>query len=136
MRLCLIPKSDNQLQPTYRPIGVGETTFRLLGRTILAKAGKELGQKIAPQQLAVGIAGGVEIAASIAGMLEAINDSQPAEDTPFAMMSIDIKNAFNSIRRSYVLQGLRSYCPALIPFFHTVYGKTVNLRLSDGSVYR
>ena len=103
-------------------------------RTILAKVGKELGTKIAPQQLAVGISGGVEIAASIAGMLEAINDSQPAEDTPFAMMSIDIKNAFNSIRRSYVLQGLRSYCPALIPFFHTVYGKTVNLRWSDGSV--
>ena len=81
VRLCLIPKSDNPLQPTYRMIGVGETTFRLLGRTILAKVGKEIGKKIAPQQLAVGISGGVEIAASIAGMLEAIKDSQPAAPT-------------------------------------------------------
>ena len=134
VRLCLIPKSDNPLLPTYRPIGVGETIFRLLGRTILAKIGKDIGKKIAPHQLAVGIPGGVEIAASIAGMLEAINDSQTAEDTPFAMMSIDIKNAFNSIRRSYVLQGLRNYCPSLIPFFSIVYGKAVNLRWSDGSV--
>ena len=134
VRLCLIPKSDNPLNPTYRPIGVGETIFRLLGRTILAKVGKDIGGKIAPHQLAVGIPGGVEIAASLAGMLEAINDSQPAEDPPFAMMSIDIKNAFNSIRRSHVLQGLRNYCPSLIPFFHLVYGKAVNLRWSDGSV--
>ena len=134
VRLCLIPKSDNPSLPTYRPIGVGETIFRLLGRTVLAKIGKDIGKKIAPHQLAVGIPGGVEIAASIAGMLEAINESQPAEDPPFAMLSIDIRNAFNSIRRSYVLQGLRNYCPSLIPFFSVVYGEAVNLRWSDGSV--
>ena len=134
VRLCLIPKSDNPLHPTYRPIGVGETIFRLLGRTILAKVGKTIGGQIAPLQLAVGIPGGVEIAASLAGMLDAINDSQPTDDSSFAMMSIDIRNAFNSIRRSHVLQGLRSYCPSLIPFFHLVYGKAVNLRWSDGSI--
>ena len=134
VRLCLIPKSSDPREPTYRPIGVGETIFRLLGRTVLNKIGKEIGDKLAPHQLAVGIPGGVEIAASLAGLLEAINDSQPAGDTPFAMMSIDIKNAFNSIRRSYVLQGLRQHCPSLIPFFSIVYGQAVNLRWNNGSI--
>ena len=134
VRLCLIPKSGDPSHPIYRPIGIGETIFRLLGRTILAKVGKAIGDTIAPYQLAVGISGGVEIAASLAGMLEAINDSQPAEDTPFAMLSIDIKNAFNRIRRSHVLRGLRNHCPSLIPFFTIVYGQPVNLRWGDGSI--
>ena len=134
VRLCLIPKSSNPSETKYRPIGVGETIFRLLGRTILNKIGKEIGEKVAPYQLAVGISGGVEIAASIAGILDAINNSQPADDHPFAMMSIDIKNAFNSIRRSHVLRGLRRHCPSLIPFFSTVYGQAVNLRWNDGSI--
>ena len=133
VRLCLIPKSNSPSDIKYRPIGVGETIFRLLGRTILNKVGKDIGDKIAPHQLAVGIPGGVEIAASMAGMLDAINDSQPFEDRRFAMLSIDIKNAFNSIRRSFVLQGLRRYCPSLIPLFTTVYGRPVNLKWNDGS---
>ena len=82
----------------FRPIGVGETLFRLLSRAILSKVGKEIGNQIAPLQLAVGISGGVEIAASIAGMLQSINQTQPPEEPEFATMSIDVSNAFNNIR--------------------------------------
>ena len=134
VRLCLIPKSTDTVNPKYRPIGVGETMFRLLGRTILNKIGKNIGANIAPHQLAVGISGGVETAACLAGLLPTINETQPADDVAFATMSIDIKNAFNSIRRSFVLQGLRRHCPELIPFFSTVYGQTVNLRWNNGSI--
>ena len=89
---------------------------------MLNKLGQDIGDKIAALQLAVGNPGGVEIAASMAGMLEAVNDSQPSGNLPFAMMSIDIKNA------------LRHYCPSLILFFSTVYGQSVNLRGNDGSI--
>ncbi len=134
VRLCLLPKPGDIGITKYRPIGIGETLFRFLGRVIHNKIGKEVGKQLAPLQLAVGISGGVEIAATIAGLLPAINDSQPPEDSYFATMSIDIKNAFNSLRRSFILQGLRRYCKGLIPLFMTVYNQQVNLRWSDGSI--
>ena len=52
--------------------------------------------------------------------------------TQFHLRHIDIKNAFNSIRRSFVLQDVS--CPELIPFFSTVYGQAVNLRWNNGSI--
>ena len=134
VRLCLIPKTKNPSDLKFRPIGVGETLFRLLGRAILSKVGKEIGNQIAPLQLAVGISGGVEIAASIAGMLQSINQTQPPEEPEFATMSIDVSNAFNNIRRSHILDGLRRYCPSLIPYFFLIYGDNVDLRWNDGSI--
>ena len=53
-----------------------------------------MGKQLAPLQLAVGISGGVEIAATIAGLLPAINDSQPPEDSYFATMSIASARCF------------------------------------------
>ena len=69
VRFCLILKTKNPSDLKYRPIGVRETLFRLLGRAILSKAGKEIGGQIKPLQLAVGVSGGVDIAASLAGLL-------------------------------------------------------------------
>ena len=106
VRLCLIPKTKNPSNLKFRPLGVGETLFRLLGRAILSKVGKEIGGQIAPLQLAVGVSGGVEIAASVAGMLSSINDIQPLEEPEFSIMSLGVSNAFNNIRRSHILTGL------------------------------
>ena len=134
VRLCLIPKTKNPSDLKFRPIGVGEVLFRLLGRAILSKVGKEIGGQIAPLQLAVGVSGGVEIAASVAGLLSAINDHQPLEEPDFSTMSLDVSNAFNNIRRSHILTGLDLRCPGLIPYFNLIYGTKVDLRWNDGSI--
>ena len=109
VRLCLIPKTKNPSDLKFRPIGIGETLFRLLRRAILRRVGKEIGNQITPLQLAVGVSGGVEIAATMAGMLQAINETQPPEEPEFAMMSLDVSNAFNNIRRCHILEGLGLY---------------------------
>ena len=134
VRLCLIPKTKNPSDLKFRPIGVGETLFRLLGRAILSKVGKDIGGQIAPLQLAVGISGGVEIAASLAGLLSAINAHQPPEEPDFSTMSLDVSNAFNNIRRSHILDGLGLRCPGLIPYFNLIYGAKVDLRWNDGTI--
>ena len=51
----------------------------------------------------------------------------------FDEVRFSVARALNSIRRCFVLQGLRRYCPSLIPFFTTVYGRPVNLKWNDGS---
>ena len=97
VRLCLVPKTKNLSNLKFRPIGVGEVLFRLLGRAILSKVGKEVGGQIESLQLAVGVSGGVEIAASIAGLLSAINDHQPLEEHDFSTMSLDVSKMYSII---------------------------------------
>ena len=46
VRLCLIPKTKNPSDLKFRPIGIGETLFRLLGRALLSRVGKEIGNQI------------------------------------------------------------------------------------------
>ena len=70
----------------------------------------------------------------MAGMLQAINETQPPEEPEFAMMSLDVSNAFNNIRRCHILEGLRLHCPGLIPYFSLIYGAEVDLRWNDGSI--
>ena len=125
VRLCLIPKTKNPSDFKFRPIGIGEPLFRLLGRAILSRVGKEIGNQMTPLQLAVDVSGGVEIAATMAGMLHAMNETQPPEEPEFAMMSLDVSNAFNNIRRCHILEGLRLHCPGLIPYFKLICGAEV-----------
>jgi hypothetical protein len=47
-------------------------------------------------------------------------------------MSIDIKNAFNSIRRRNIYDGLLQMFPQIAGFFKWVYGAPITLRGSDG----
>ena len=48
------------------------------------------------------------------------------------ILSIDFSNAFNSVRRKKILQGLEKYCPLLIPFFQWSYSDPTELRDAHG----
>ena len=129
-KIALVAKDD---PGEYRPLGIGEVFFRLLGKTVQSSIGRVIGQHLQPLQLAIGVAGGVEIAAEATALRSSFLQAQ---HTPggFATMSIDLKNAFNSIRRKHILVGLRAHAPLLIPFFTWVYGKGIDLRWTDGNV--
>ena len=108
-------------------IAAGECWCRIIARLAartLQSAAKEL---LAPLQLAVAIPGGVEIAARACQLF--------LEDDPdgdMALFSLDLRNAFNSIRRRRVYDGLAKYCPLLIPLFRSFYGGVSEIRDGRG----
>jgi hypothetical protein len=121
-RLAFIPKDDM----TFRPIGIGEVLFRCIGSTVMRVHGPALAEILAPLQLAVGVKGGVEIAAVIVDLGHGGRSSDTAGHADdVSTMSIDIKNAFNSIRRRRVLDGLLEMFPPIVSFFRWVYGEPI-----------
>ena len=119
-RSVLIPKNDN----AFRPLGIGECLLRLISKMLNDKVKTELGEKLAPLQLCVGIKGGAEIGARMAQKTYGVDK--------LTQMLIDIENAFNSMPRNLVLRGLKKYCPELIPFFTALYRTRSPLCLSTG----
>jgi hypothetical protein len=102
-RSVLIPKNDS----AFRPLGIGECFLRLLSKMLNDKVKTELGEKLAPLQLCVGIKGGAEIGARLA------QKTFGTEKLP--QMEIDLENAFNSVPRSLVLKGLENIIPDSSP---------------------
>ena len=124
-RGVLVPKDEGS---GVRPLGIGEAWYRLFGRYILSRLGV-IGSLL-PLQMGGGARSGVEIAARVCQLaLDMDSDS-----TPICVGSLDIKNAFNSIRRSLILNGIRKHCPVLEPIFRLFYGAPTEVRLSDGSL--
>ena len=72
----------------------------------------------------------------IAAILTQIGTSRSAVHSEvigdFATLSLDHTNAFNSIRRRFIIEGLQAYAPTLIPFFMWVYGQDITLRWGEG----
>jgi hypothetical protein len=53
--------------------------------------------------------------------------------TDVCVFSLDIQNAFNTIRRSHIVEGIRADCPRLEPIVRLLYDGPSELRFSDGS---
>jgi hypothetical protein len=121
-RLVFIPKDAT----AYRPIGIGETLYRALGSAVMRARGPAIATRLQPHQLAVGVSGGVEIAAVMADL--------GYGDADTGTLSIDISNAFNSMRRKLILEGLLEYFPDIIPFYKWCYGSPVDLRDNSGHI--
>jgi hypothetical protein len=51
-----------------------------------------------------------------------------------AILSLDLKNAFNLINRQLMLRGILQYCPSLARWFQWAYGHSSSLVLTDGTV--
>jgi hypothetical protein len=47
--------------------------------------------------------------------------------TDYAIISIDLTNAFGTIRRKAIWDGLAQYAPELLPFFRSTYGQSTKL---------
>jgi hypothetical protein len=125
-RIALLPKDE----VAFRPIGIGEVLSRCLAATTMRILGPKLALDLQPLQLAIGVKGGVEIAAVIADL----GYSAEGPRREISTMSIDIKNAFNSMPRYRILLGLRESCPELIRYFKWTYGSRVTIRDGRGAI--
>ena len=131
----MIPKYDEGYKVIgTRPVGIGEGMYRVIGKTFSTIHSGEVGNDFAPQQLALGVTGGVEKAARC---IQAGYDMDPpasvgmdgsgeVEKLP-AMLLEDIINAFNETNRGHIHQSACDLAPGVVRLFRTFYGHSTIL---------
>lgn len=122
-RAVLLPKGDD----AWRPLGIGDAFYRILGKAVMIAIGERIGCELRPIQLGVGTSGGSEIAGRMAGVMLAAHPDN-------ALINLDLSNAFNTIPRRLMWQGVLRYAPDLGHWFRWAYGQSTSLRLSNGQV--
>ena len=127
--LLPLHKADNGI----RPIAIGEIIYRLAGRLISRCVSQRIGQKLKPIQYGVGVKGGAEIVIHALRLKKQtiLADKQPNMLNPQVILSIDLINAFNSIRRHPIAAAINNYIPELNGFMYWAYSSTSTLNLQD-----
>ena len=115
-RLAVIPKDPVGV----RILGIGEVLYRALGASANATLGREVGQAMEPEQLAVAVSGGVEIAAAVV--------DTKADDPHMSTLVIDCKNAYGTIDRGAIYKGCKQRANSLVRLFRWTYGRRNELR--------
>ena len=93
-----------RLIPGVRPIGVGETFRRIIGKTIGWILKLEIQEVAGPLQTCIGLKSGAE--AAVHYMQE-----QYRMESSEAVILVDASNAFNSVNRQALLHNLQILCP-------------------------
>jgi hypothetical protein len=125
-KLALVPKDSGT---SFRPIGIGEVFHRCMASAAMTVLGPRVVGVLQPLQLGVGVRGGVEIAAVLADLGYHMQDGAEGSAT----MSVDIKNAYNSMRRRRIYNGLLEMVPSVAQFFSWMYGGAIQLKNSRGA---
>jgi len=124
-RIILIAKPDGG----HRPIGIPETWLRIFLKAIAYSVRPEVADKLGPYQVAVGIQNGCEIVGNMCDLHYHRLDNSDGH----GILKIDCRNAFNTINRLSMFQGLQQYCPRLLPVYRFLYGRPSELRDSKTS---
>jgi len=122
-RLALLPKADDD----FRPLGIGGAIYRLIEVTLNKKYESAVSKKLRPNQFSVGVRDSGAILPALAQAM--FNEGRKRLHDNCDLLFIDMKNAYNSIRRKCVLEGLRKYAPHLVRWFlytHTTTTKLVH----------
>ena len=121
-RLVPLRKRDDGV----RPVGVGETLRRIIGKTV-AKAFKEdIQNSCGPLQTCTGIQSGIEAA------IHAVKNIFLQDDCE-AVLLVDADNAFNRLNREVALKNVGQICPVIFQYIHNSYKEPAKLYLPDGS---
>ena len=92
--------------PGVRPIGIGETLRRIIGKSISWSLKEEIQEAAGPLQMATGLRSGAE--AAIHSMREIF-----ASENTDAVILVDARNAFNSLNRETALHNIQIICPPM-----------------------
>ena len=111
-----------------RPIAVGCTLRRLASKCASLHILKTISHLLAPHQLGFGIPRGVE--ATVHATRIYLNNISPHQ----ALLKVDFRNAFNSIRRDKMLTAVRDFIPELLPYVHSAYSSPSILLWDDVEV--
>ena len=111
MACRLIPLDKN---PGLRPIGIGETLRRILGKAVMNVLKLDVKSSVGNLQLCAGHTGGCEVG------VHAVVDMFNSEDTE-GVIQVDASNAFNSINRNVLLHNAKIICPEFATYIHNSY---------------
>ena len=117
-------------QPGVRPIGIGKTLRRLLGKAVADLTGDDLAYAFGSEQLAGGVSCGIE--GSIHGLRELF---EKKSSNGFGLLLLDAENAFNSINGSFALLNARTLWSRAYTFLYNSYQESSKLVLSNTDVF-
>ena len=117
-------------QPGVRPIGIGETLRRLLGKAVADLTNDDLAYAFGSEELAGGVS--CEIEGSIHGLRKLF---EKKSSNGFGLLLLDAKNAFNSINRSSALLNARTLWSRASTFLYNSYQESSKLVLSNTDVF-
>ena len=113
--LCALRKKDGGI----RPIAVGSFYRRLAGRIAAKHASTQTSEALRPVQLGVGVAQGCE--AALHACREYISQSLRDTSCDKVLIKVDMRNAFNTIRRDKMLLQVADRCPEVLPVVRSAY---------------
>ena len=113
-------------QPGVRPIGIGETLQRILGKAVVDLIGDDLAYAFGSKKLAGGVSCGID--GSILGLRELLEKNS---SNGLGLLLLDAKNAFNSINRSSALLNARTLWSGASTFLYNSYQESSKLVLSN-----
>ena len=126
--LCALRKKDGGL----RPIAIGSVYRRLPCRIAAHHAASLLSPDFRPVQLGVATRQGCEVAVHAAReFMAAVSDSSP----PMVLVKVDVRNAFNSVRRDVLLRNIRSRCPEIYRLAFQAYSAPTPLHIGDHTIW-
>ena len=106
--------------PGVRPIGVGETVRRLIGKAIAMALSNDIQEAAGPLQVCAGHLSGCEAA------VHAMQEVFQAPSTEGVIL-VDASNAFNSLNRETALRNILHLCPPLAKVLINTYRDNVKL---------
>ncbi|OQV22928.1 hypothetical protein BV898_03354 [Hypsibius exemplaris] len=108
-----------------RPIAVGTTIRRMLGRILSRRAMMAMGALMRPVQLGYGTRGGAE------AVVHATRSFISVGGETRVLLKMDFKNAFNTIRRDRLLHAVKLHLPHLYPLVWQMYRTPSKLLFGD-----
>ncbi len=120
--LCALSKGNGGV----RPIAVGNTLRRLMAKNCVYSVKSELMDHFAPNQLGFALPHGAE--AAVHATRRFCDDSL---NMPECLVKLDFQNAFNSVRRDYMLEEAQKVIPAIYPFVLQAYNNDADLLYLD-----
>ena len=112
-------------KPGVRPISIGETVRRIIGKAILGVTGDSIREATGSLQLCGGQECGIE------ATIHAMHDTFGAEDVD-AVLLVDATNAFNRLNREACMRNVAHLCPAITPAIINCYRHPARLFVEGG----
>ena len=113
--------------PGVRPIGIGETARRLIGRVIAGVLSDDIQAAAGPLQLCAGHQAGCKSA------IHATRQVFESSETE-AIILVDATNAFNSLNRQVALRNIRHLCPPLSKVLSNTYREDICLFIDGETI--
>ena len=113
--------------PGIRPIGIGETVRRIVGKAVAWTMKQDIQGVAGPLQVCTGLKSGAE--AAVHFIREKFR-----EETAQACILVDASNAFNSVNRQVMLHNIQRQLPELAPVAINMYRNESRLFVSGTAI--